>query len=352
MRSEEKHPLTAGSEDLHREAGRSSLMLLSVVFSFRNEEEVIPELIRRVRGTLDNLKLRYELIFVNDASTDGSLELLLKYRKADERIKIINLSRRFGPAAGVLAGLRHAKGDAVVYMDADLQDPPEVIPELVEKFKEGAEVVHTVRASRRGENRLKLWLTRQAYRIIDLLADLEIPREAGDFKLLSRRAVEELLRLREYDPFMRGLVSWIGFKQEHVLYERQPRFAGRTHFSLLRSLNPLREFVRGVTSFSELPLYFGLLAGLFAWFAALACVAGMAVARLAGSGGNAKWWVAVVVALLLSGTILFAIGILGLYIGRIHYDTKKRPQYIVENKIGFEEENPEDDRRKEPFLTA
>jgi len=317
-------------------------MLLSVVFSFRNEEQVIPELIRRVRRTLDPLDLDYELIFVNDASTDGSLELLLKYHKEDSRIKIINLSRRFGLAPGILAGLRHARGDAVVYMDADLQDPPELIPELLEKLKEGAEVVHTTRTRRKGENPFKMWLTKQAYKVINLVAEIDIPQDTGDFKLLSRRALDELLRLREYDPFMRGLVRWIGFKQVQVFYERQPRYAGQTHFSLLRSINPVREFIRGLTSFSELPLYFALVAALLVWMAALACLVGIVVARFMYAVRHLQWYGIVFVMLLLAGTILFAIGILGLYIGRIHYDTKHRPHYIVESKIGFDDNETDD----------
>jgi len=341
MSGPEEKQEPAGPDRLSGGGKKARVQSLSVVFSFRNEEEVIPELIRRMRNVLDPLDLDYELLFVNDASTDGSLALLLSYHERDKRIKIINLSRRFGTAAGVLAGLHHAKGDAVVYMDSDLQDPPELIPTLLEKLGGGVEVVHTVRTGRKGENRFKLWITRQAYRIIDFFADIDIPRDAGDFKLLSRRAVQEVLRLREYDPFMRGLVSWIGFRQAWVLYEREPRFSGKTHFSLLGSLNPFREFVRGLTSFSELPLYFGLVAGLFTWLVALASFVGMAIAMFTGRGGDQKLWGAVGIAFLLSGSVLFAIGILGLYVGRIHYDTKQRPRFIIESEIGFEEENPE-----------
>ncbi len=313
-------------------------MLLSVVFSFRNEEDVIPELIKRMRRTLDPLKLDYELIFVNDASTDGSLELLLKYHQQDERIKILNLSRRFGLAPGIRAGLQHARGDAVVYMDADLQDPPELIPKLLEELKKGAEVVHTTRTKRKGENRFKMWLTKQAYRVINLVADIDIPQNTGDFKLLSRRALDELLQLREYDPFMRGLVRWIGFRQAQVFYEREQRYAGQTHFSLLRSINPVREFVRGLTSFSELPLYFALITGLLCCAGSLIYLLAVLVRRLFSGTHLSAGSAVIVIMLFLGGTILFAIGILGLYVGRMHQDVKNRPHYIVESKIGFDDD--------------
>ncbi|MBI5686316.1 MAG: glycosyltransferase family 2 protein [Verrucomicrobia bacterium] len=319
-------------------AGRESRLLLSVVFSFRNEEEVLPELIRRLRGTLNPLDLDYELVFVNDASTDGSLEVLLKLHEEDPRIKIINMSRRFGVSPCVIAGLRHTRGDAVVYMDADLQDPPELIPQLLEKFREGHDVVHTTRTKRLGEGRFKMWLTKQAYKTINAVSDIDIPENTGDFKLLSRRAVNQLLRLGEYDPFMRGLVRWIGFKQAHVFYERDRRFAGETHFSLLRSINPIREFIRGLTSFSEWPLYFALIVGFIVSAGAFAYLVGIVITTVFFGMHNPGWPALMVTLLFLGGTILFTIGILGIYIGRIHQDLKRRPPYIVESKIGIQNE--------------
>ena len=316
-------------------------MLLSVVLSFRNEQEVLDELIRRLRQTLDPLDGDYELIFVNDASTDGSLELLLKYNQKDRKIKVINMSRRFGCAPCVMAGLRHAKGDAVMYMDSDLQDPPELIPKLLEKLSEAAEVVHTTRTRRSGEGVFKMWLTRRAYRIINSVADIDIPENMGDFKLLSRRAVNELIRLNEYDPFMRGLVRWIGFKQAWVPYERDARFAGKTHFSLLRSLNPMKEFIRGLVSFSELPLYFSLFLGFLVSVGAFIYLLYIIVTRVFLDMHQPGWPAIMVTMLFLGGIILFTIGILGLYIGKIHHEIKGRPPYIVESKIGFDEAPPD-----------
>jgi len=320
-------------------------MLLSVVFSFRNEQEVLSELIDRLYKTLDPLNIDYELIFVNDASADGSLEILLNFHRKDNRIKIINMSRTFGVTPCVMAGLRHAKGDAVVYMDSDLQDPPEIISTLVEKFKEGADVINTTRTKRRGENVFKMWLTKQAYRVINSVSDIDIPQNTGDFKLLSRRAVNQLIQLNEYDPFMRGLVRWVGFKQVQVFYERDVRFAGETKFSLLRSMNPIKEFIRGLVSFSELPLYCALVLGFLVSVGAFLYLLGIIFTRVFLGIHNPGWPAIMVTMLFFGGTILFTIGVLGLYIGKIHHEIKKRPPYIIESKIGIDE-NPSHNQGK------
>lgn len=205
-------------------------MKLNIIFSFRNEEENIPELVSRVSKSLATIQdLTYELIFVNDCSTDRSLELLIDLKKSYP-IKIINTSRKFGYSAGVLAGFSHADGDAVIYMDCDLQDPPELIPELVARYRLGADVVHTTRISRAGEGRFKLFLTKLAYKIINFLSDINLPENTGDYKLLSSRVLKQILLLNEYDPYLRGLSVWVGFKQDFVLYNREARFGGRQSF--------------------------------------------------------------------------------------------------------------------------
>lgn len=313
-------------------------MLLSIVFSFRNEADVLDELIERVRAALEPVDIEYEMIFVNDDSTDGSLELLKGFNKDDNRIKIVNMSRRFGVAPCTIAGFRHAKGDAVVYMDSDLQDPPELIPALIEKWKEGYDVVHTTRTGRRGENYFKMLLTGLAYRVINLVADIDIPRNTGDFKLMSRRALDEVIRLDEYDPFIRGLSRWVGFKQVQVYYEREERFAGQTHYSLFSTLNPVREFIRGVTSYSEIPLYFALVLGFMVSICSFFYLAYIVITRYF-LGMHLPGWPAVMVTMLfLGGTILFTIGVLGLYIGKIHQEIKRRPHFIVESRIGFDKD--------------
>jgi polyisoprenyl-phosphate glycosyltransferase len=314
-------------------------MLLSVVFSFKNEAEVLPELTRRVENALATIDGDYEIVFVNDASTDASLEQLLALREKNNKIKIINMSRTFGVTPCIIAGLKHSKGDAVVYMDADLQDPPELLPVLLRKYKEGFDVVHTTRTKRKGENPLKMWITRQAYKVINFFSEINIPQNTGDFKLISRRAVDKLLQLHEYDPFMRGLVRWIGLKQAFVLYERDSRFAGQTKFSLLKSINPAKEFIRGVTSFSEIPLYFSLFLGFFVSICAFVYLLRIIIERVFLKIHNPGWPAIMVTMLFLGGTVLFMIGVLGIYLGKIHSAIKQRPLYLIESTVGLSE-NP------------
>lgn len=309
---------------------------VSVVLSFRNEEAVIPELVDRLRKALIRADADYELIFVNDDSSDRSLERIEEQRRSDPRIKVINMSRRFGVAPCVIAGMRHASGDAVVYMDTDLQDPPELLPTLIARWREGADVVYTVRSSRSGESRLKLAITRAAYHVIRRASSLDLPVEAGDFKLLSRRVVDHLLALEEQDLYLRGLVSWLGFRQVAVPYERLPRAAGATHFPLLRSSGPVATFAAALTSFSHLPLVAFLVAGLALGVLAALALAALGIAWLAGaepSGAGAL----IAFAVLLWSTLLAGIGVVGLYLARIHREVLGRPRYIVESTLGFDE---------------
>src|SRR5262245_34485915 len=206
-------------------------ILVSVVLSFRNEEEVLKELVHRLANVLYPITQDYELIFVNDASSDNSLDVLKTMSLEDSRIKVINMSRTFGVSQCALAGMAYSSGQAVITMDADLQDPPEVIPELVQRWREGADVVYTVRKSRASESKVKLAVTHWAYRVLRLTSDIDMPVESGDFKLMSRRVVNSLIRLNEKDPFLRGLVRWVGFKQVPVSYSREARFAGKSHFA-------------------------------------------------------------------------------------------------------------------------
>jgi len=301
--------------------------LVSVVFSFRNERENIPTLIRRLDAMFGAQPVEYELLFVNDASTDGSLDVLLGERDQNPRVKILNMSRRFGVAECMRAGMAAASGDAVVYMDADLQDPPEVIPQLIERWQAGADVVHTVRTRRHGESAVKMRLTRVAYRLIQSGSSIELPVDAGDFKLLSRAGVNHLLSLRESDPYIRGLVVWLGFNQAFVPYERDARHAGRTHFPFF-SRNPWKTFAMGLTSFSFLPIYLCV---------ALA-VAGVALAALLGVWAIASSSpLAGALALLAFfwATTVGAIAAVGIYVVRVYKDVRGRPQYIVASTVGL-----------------
>jgi polyisoprenyl-phosphate glycosyltransferase len=300
----------------------SSRPLISVVLSFRNEADNIPMLVERLETMFSGENVDYEIVFVNDASTDASLALLLGQRERNPRVKIVNMSRRFGVAEGVVAGMANSRGDAIVYMDADLQDPPEVIPRLIDRWRQGADIVHTVRTRRRGENALKMAATRLAYRIIQFGSSIELPVDAGDFKLLSRPAVDHLLRLRESDPYLRGLVVWLGFNQVCIPYERDSRHAGATHFPFF-SRNPWKTFTTGLTSFSFMPIY-----GCFA--VALLGIAAALFLALAGFSMMAAltfFW----------ATTIAAIAIVGIYLIRVYKDVRGRPPYIIESIIGNED---------------
>jgi glycosyltransferase involved in cell wall biosynthesis len=321
-------PSSAGSPQ-----DRSGRILVSVVLSFRNEAETIPAMIGRLDTMFATQQVAYELIYVNDASTDASLEILLRERARNPRVKVLNLSRRFGVAEGVLAGMTAAGGDVVVYMDADLQDPPELIPTLLARWRDGADVVHTIRTRRHGEHPLKMWATRLGYRAIQLGSTVELPINAGDFKLLSRHVVRHLLELRESDPYIRGLIAWIGFNQAFVSYEREKRHAGRTHFPFF-SRGPWKAFVVGFSSFSFLPIYISGVAAAVALVVSfmllavglLLAIAGSAAARpVAISGAVGMVW----------ATIVGTIAAVGLYVIRIYNDVRRRPPYIVQSAIGF-----------------
>ena len=314
---------------------------LSVVFSFYNEEDVLPELIRRLRSVLDaecekKSIDQYEFIFVNDASTDRSEEILKEAALGHDDIKILTMSRNFGVSTCVLAGMEHASGDIVVYMDADLQDPPEVIPELIHAWKiEQVDVVHTVRRSREGESRGKLWLTRLGYHLLRAVSTVDLQIESGDFKLLSRRAVNHVIQLKEKKPFTRGLVSWIGFPHTTISYHRESRFSGDTKFPVL-SRSVMRNFLdSALISFSDVPLQFSLFAGFIVSLGAFLYLIYIVFQMI--QGVSLPTWSPVMVAvLLLGGAQLLTVGVLGLYINSIYLEAKQRPNYIIERKVGFD----------------
>ncbi len=306
-------------------------MLLSIIFSFRNEELNIRELVRRVdavvRGIAD---VQHQLIFVDDDSTDKSVELLSELQEKHP-ITIISMSRRFGVTPCILAGLAHAKGDAVICMDADLQDPPEIIPQMVQCFRDGADVVHTTRTHREGEGAVKMWVTKRAYRLINYFSDIQLPENTGDFKLLSRKVVQEILNLKEYDPYMRGLSVWVGYRQDFVPYRREPRWAGKTKFPLF-SKGPAREFIRGLTAFSAAPLYISFILGIATSIFAVGLIGYAIITKLAGTATPGVSSVLIAVAFF-SGIVLMTNGVIGIYIARIYYEVKGRPRYIIKEVI-------------------
>ena len=306
--------------------------VLSLVLPIFNEEATIPELDRRLRAFLADVGSgvgdAWEVIFVNDGSKDRSLALLQQLAAAEPRYKVLSLARNFGHQMAITAGLDRANGEAVVVMDADLQDPPEVVKQMVARWREGFDVVFGVRSRRHGESAFKKLTAAVFYRLLrSMLGDVSIPVDAGDFRLMSRPVVLTLRALRERHRFVRGLVWWVGFRQTAVTYERPARFAGETKFSLHRMLHFA---IDGITSFSGAPLklatYVGLATSLFAFVAAL-WVLGKALVFGDAVRGYPSL---MVVVLFLGGMQLMALGVIGEYLGRLYVEAKQRPLYLVD----------------------
>ena len=303
------------------------MKLLSVVFSFRNEEGNIKELVNRINISLEKLtNWNYELIFVNDDSTDNSESILLNLQKKYP-IRIINMSRNFGIDPCVLAGFRNAKGDAIVYLHTDLQDPPEIIPDLIKKHEEGFDVVHTIRTKRKGESKFRMLVTRIAYLLINILSDIKLPIESGDYKLISRKALDKILNQKEFRPYVRGLSVWVGFKQTFYKYERQARGSGKSKMSLL-SKGPVTDFITGITSYSLKPLYIGIFFGFLSIIISLLLIIYALYLKfnnLAVPGSTS-----IIIAIsFFSGILLFTLGVIGIYLARIFEQTKGRDQYVI-----------------------
>jgi dolichol-phosphate mannosyltransferase len=301
---------------------------LSVVAPLFNEEGNVAELVRRLRASADGAPGidAYELVLVDDGSTDRTAELLLAQAAIDPRIVVVRLSRNFGHQLAATAGLDIARGDAVVLIDADLQDPPELIPALVERWLAGFDVVYAVRRSRKGESAFKLWTAGMFYRVTRRLTKVSIPVDTGDFRLMSRRVVDALKAIRERHRFIRGLVSWVGYPQTAVEYDRDARFSGVTKYPFSKML---RFAIDGITSFSDVPLRFASYFGFIV--SAVAFVVGIVeiLIRLF-TGYNLPGYTSLIFAVLfLGGVQLIGIGILGEYIGRIYEEIKLRPLYLL-----------------------
>jgi glycosyltransferase involved in cell wall biosynthesis len=304
-----------------------------------NEEEGLLELHRRLTAVLESLDADWEVLYVNDGSSDGTLSVLNGFN--DPRVAIIDLSRNFGKEIAMTAGLDHARGDAVVVIDADLQDPPELIPELVRRWRDGFDVVYARRAARDGETFVKKATAKLFYRAIQFLSRVKIPADTGDYRLLSRRAVEALRLLREQHRFMKGLFAWIGFPQVAVYYHRDPRFAGSTKWNYWNLWNFALE---GITSFSIGPLkiatYVGLLTALASFLAA-----GVIIYKTIVYGEAVRGYPSLMVVMLfLGGVQLMSLGMIGEYLGRMFNETKRRPLYLVNrfvpSRLGQENGQP------------
>lgn len=303
------------------------LKLISLVVPVYNESEVIEAFHDRASAALGAIAgYAFEIIYVDDGSVDPSLERLIRIAKADPRARVVKLSRNFGHQIAITAGMDHARGDCVVVIDADLQDPPEVIARMVAKWEEGYDVVYGHRTDRAGETATKLMTAKIFYRVLNSITQIEIPTDVGDFRLLSRRATDQLCKMREKDRYVRGLVAWMGMSQAAVDYEREARFAGETKYPLRKML---KFALDGVTSFSTFPLRLAGWLGYAASGLGFLYLASVFVQKALGH--TVQGWATIMVAVLfLGGVQLICIGIIGEYVGRIFTEIKPRPIYIAE----------------------
>jgi len=311
-------------------SSRSGHGLLSLIVPVYNEAQVIGVFYERAAAALAAIdRLDYELIFIDDGSRDGSYDTLCGFAAANPRVRVLKFSRNFGHQIAITAGIDHARGDCIVIIDSDLQDPPEVIASMVEQWRAGFDVVYGVRSEREGETAVKLMTASFFYRLMGRLSNIQIPANVGDFRLMSRRVVDQLKLLREKDRFVRGLVSWVGFRQTGVLYHRDPRYAGETKY-------PMRKMLKfafdGITSFSTAPLKLATWLGYVAAVLAVMYLLSVFVQKLMGY--TVEGWATIMVAMLFMGSVqLICIGILGEYLGRIFNEVKPRPMYVIEELV-------------------
>jgi dolichol-phosphate mannosyltransferase len=314
----------------------------SLVVPIYNEEAVLPILLRRLDGLLDKLDGPAEAIFVDDGSSDASSIVCEAKARADKRYRYIRLSRNFGHQIAITTGMDRASGDAVIVMDADLQDPPEVVLEMAAKWKEGFDVVYAERLSREGESRFKKWSADLFYRLIGKLSAVEIPRNVGDFRLVDRKVVDCFRTMPERDRFVRGMFAWLGFSQAFVRFHRAPRAAGESKYPFVKMM---RLAANGVISFSDAPLRLALWAGMAV--SVLAMLYGCWVIVIWASQADLArgWSSSIVVTAFLCGANMMMTGIMGLYVGRIYSEVKGRPLYVIDKSVGFEAEAGADSRK-------
>ena len=303
---------------------------ISVVVPIYNEEESLRECNNRLLNVLDNIQSDYEIIYVNDGSKDTSLTILKELAKNNEKIKVLSFSRNFGHQVAVSAGIEHSKGDCVVLIDGDLQDPPELISDMISKWNEGFDVVYGKRSKRNCETWFKKISAKMFYRTINQVSDIDIPKDTGDFRLMDRRVVDAFLKMPEKNRFIRGMVSWVGFNQVAIEYERDKRYAGITKYPIKKMINFAKD---GIVSFSKKPLKFITQAGLC--FISLSIIMLMTMSIVIGFKGY-EWLLIINSIMFFSGIQMFSLGIIGEYIGRIYDEAKDRPLYIVKDSINIE----------------
>ncbi|WP_404429495.1 glycosyltransferase family 2 protein [Sutcliffiella horikoshii] len=306
--------------------------LISIVVPMYFEEEVAQECYNRLKGVMDEHYYNYEFIFINDGSTDRTMEILNGIAEIDPQAKIVNFARNFGHQTAVTAGVDYASGDAIIIIDADLQDPPEVIPTLIEKWREGFEVVYAKRKKRAGETKFKLLTAKYFYKFLNYMADIEIPKDTGDFRLIDRKVADVFTQMTERNRFVRGMFSWIGFKQTFIEYERDERFAGETKY-------PLRKMLRfasdGIIAFSTKPLKIVMSLGFFSVLVSFCVLAYAILVKLFGQEVEAGWASIMVAITFFSGIQLLGMGIVGEYIARIYDESKNRPIYVVRETVNL-----------------
>jgi glycosyltransferase involved in cell wall biosynthesis len=311
----------------------ASTIRFSIVIPVFNEEAVLPILLRRCDALMGELDGPAETIFVDDGSTDCTSIILRAKAKDDPRYRYIGLSRNFGHQVAITAGMDAATGDAVVVMDADLQDPPEVVLDMVARWKEGYDVVYARRLSREGENAFKRWTAHLFYRLLGSISAIRIPDDVGDFRLIDRKVADAFRRMPEHDRFVRGMFAWLGFRQTEVAFHRLPRAAGETKYPVWKML---RLAVAGAISFSDVPLrlaiWLGLSVSVFAVLYGGFVICQWFVDRSLVTG----WASTIVVISFLSGINLLMTGVMGLYVGRIHAEVKRRPLYVIDARVGFD----------------
>lgn len=320
---------TSHEETQPKEPIAATLPMYSIIAPVYNEEDTLPHFYQRLVSVMEEVGDPFELIFINDGSRDSSYQKMLELHTKDPRVRIIDFSRNFGHQIAISAGLDYARGQAVIIMDTDLQDPPEVIPHLIARWKDGAEVVYAQRSTRKGETRFKLLTASAFYRLIGRLTSVAIPRDTGDFRLIDRSVVNALITMREHHRFMRGLSAWVGFRQEAVLYNRQERFAGSTHYPLRKMISFSMD---AITSFSHIPLQLATTCGfIFAGISLVGIIIAVLLRIFTGAiVGQAS---TLIMVLFLGGVQLIFLGIIGEYLGRIYDEVRARPLYIVRKVI-------------------
>jgi glycosyltransferase involved in cell wall biosynthesis len=322
----------ANAQDSHPAREKAHPPLLSVIVPCANEEDVLRETHRRLSNALSRIGMAFEILYVDDGSTDSTMNLLRELQNSDPQVRVVRLSRNFGHQVAITAGMEHATGDALVVIDADLQDPPEVIAEFVDRWLAGYDVAYGVRTERKGETAFKLWTAMLFYRLIGRMSDTKITADSGDFRLIDRKVAGALLAMPERDRFIRGMVSWLGFSQVAVPYRRAARLAGKTKYPLFKMV---RFAADGIVSFSTTPLrmatWFGFIVSGFAVLGVLVAF----YARLFEKDWVRGWASIVIPVLFLGGVQLICLGIIGEYVGRIYGESKRRPLYLVRERLGF-----------------